>query len=330
MSTLLYINDLHVAYGGGRLPVLHGVNLQLDAGRTLGVVGESGSGKSTLAQAVVQLLPAGAVQPRGQIRFDGQDLLQLREPALRALRGRDIAMILQDPMSSLNPLLDIGTQVAEVGQRHLGLSRRAAWQQAIDLLTAMKITEPAQRLREYPHQLSGGMRQRVAGAIALAARPRLLIADEPTTALDPTVQVQYLHLLASLQRAQGFALLLITHDLGIVAHVCDDVAVMYAGSIVEQGPAREVLTCPRHPYTQALVASLPSLQARAGSLHAIAGQPPRPGQHPGGCAFHPRCRLASARCAEAAPSLTAIPPHGALACWHPAPHASANPLRGTA
>jgi len=315
MSALLDIENLHVAYADGRVPVLQGISLQLQAGRTLGVVGESGSGKSTLAQALVRLLPAGARQTAGRVQFEGRDLGGLNERAMRELRGRAMAMILQDPLSSLNPLLTVGSQIAEVAQRHLGLNRAQAWQHAAELLRAVRLAEPEARLREYPHQLSGGMRQRVAGAIALAGHPQLLIADEPTTALDPTVQVQYLRLLKDLQERHGFALVLITHDLGIVARLCDDVAVMYAGRIVERGPAAVVFGAPAHPYTRALLGSLPSLHARAGALRAIPGQPPQPGRLPGGCSFHPRCALASAQCRTAVPPLASTGV-AATACWH--------------
>ncbi|MHC9084348.1 ABC transporter ATP-binding protein [Luteimonas sp. RIT-PG2_3] len=318
MSALLEIDDLQVAYDHGRAPVLRGVSLQVRAGQTLGIVGESGCGKSTLAHALTRLLPAGARQTGGRIRFDGRDLSALGEREMRDVRGSAMAMILQDPLSSLNPLLKIGTQVAEVAQRHLGMSRRQAWTHAGDLLASVRLAEPQARLHEYPHQLSGGMRQRVAGAIALAGRPRLLIADEPTTALDPTVQVQYLRLLKDLQRTHGFALVLITHDLGIVAQACDDVAVMYAGRIVESGPAMEVFDAPRHPYTHALLGSLPDLHARAGTLPTIAGQPPRPRDVPPGCAFHPRCGRSLPRCGAEVPALRANDASAAhAACWHP-------------
>ncbi|QEI06606.1 ABC transporter ATP-binding protein [Pigmentiphaga aceris] len=304
-APLLSVTDLGVAYDGGRIPVLSGVSFSLAAGRTLGVVGESGCGKSTLAQALVQLLPAGAVRTGGRIDFNGRELTALPETALRDIRGKDIAMILQDPLSSLNPLLRIGTQIAEVSQRHLKLPRRSAWDRARELLASVRLSEPAQRLREYPHQLSGGMRQRVAGAIALAASPKLLIADEPTTALDPTVQVQYLRLLKGLQREHGFSMVFITHDLGVVANICDEVAVMYAGRIVELGTTADIFKTPAHPYTRALLDSLPRIGERAGSLRAISGQPPRPGQVTGGCAFAPRCPHVMPKCREASPTLLA-------------------------
>ena len=317
-ESLLSVRDLGVAYGNGRIPVLSGVSFQLGAGRTLGIVGESGCGKSTLAMALVQLLAGGARLTGGRIDFDGQELTALPEKALRRIRGKDIAMILQDPLSSLNPLLRIGTQVAEVPRRHLGMDGRSAWRRALELLTSVRLAEPEARLKEYPHQLSGGMRQRVAGAIALAAMPKLLIADEPTTALDPTVQIQYLKLLKELQREHGFALILITHDLGIVAHVCDEVAVMYAGRIVEHGPTAEIFSRPAHPYTQALLDSLPRPGARAGDLQVIGGQPPNPGRLPPGCAFNPRCPRSMDKCRVQVPVLAPLPDTESTvqaACW---------------
>ncbi len=314
---LLQVEDLEVSFalGRGRARVLDGVRFTLDAGATLGVVGESGSGKSTLAAALARLPQAGLAITGGRIVFEGQDLLRISEAQMRALRGQRIATILQDPLHSLNPLLRIGTQIAETPMVHERLPRAQAWQRARELLAAVRIANPEARVREYPHQLSGGMRQRVAGAIALACAPRLLIADEPTTALDPTVQVQYLQLLKDLQRTHGFALVLITHDLGIVARVCDRVAVMYAGRIVELGATAQVLRAAAHPYTQALMASLPTAAGVAGSLPAIPGQPPDPALPPGGCAFHPRCAQVMPRCrSERPPDVTVGPAH-LSACW---------------
>ncbi len=318
-TDLLQVSDLVVGYalGGGRgvARVLDGVNFSLAKGDSLGVVGESGSGKSTLAAALTRLPQSGLSILGGSIRFDGRDLLQLDESEMRKLRGERIATILQDPLHSLNPLLTIGLQIAETPMVHEGLPRQAAWQRARDLLAGVRIPNPQARVREYPHQLSGGMRQRVAGAIALSCSPQLLLADEPTTALDPTVQVQYLQLLKDLQREHGFALILITHDLGVVERVCDRVAVMYAGRIVELGATAEVFENPRHPYTQALLASLPSDKGRAGSLPVIAGQPPDPASPPGGCAFHPRCTKVMARCRIERPPQTHPLPGRMNACW---------------
>jgi oligopeptide/dipeptide ABC transporter ATP-binding protein len=234
---------------------------------------------------------------------------------MRHIRGKRIAMILQDPMASLNPLFTIGDQVAEPIRVHEHESRRGAWNKARGLLEAVRIAAPAQRVREYPHQLSGGMRQRIVGAIAISCEPRLLIADEPTTSLDVTIQAQYLALLRDLQRAHGLALIFITHNLGIVAKMCDTVAVMYAGRLVESGSVRQIFNSPAHPYTKALIESIPRLGDSAARLTAIDGQPPDPSALPSGCAFHPRCPQAMERCrAEAPPSVTVAPNQNA-ACW---------------
>lgn len=316
---LLQVSGLIVGYAlngdRGFARVLDGVHFSLAKGDSLGVVGESGSGKSTLAAALTRLPQTGLSILGGAIHFGGQDLLQLSESEMRQLRGKHIATILQDPLHSLNPLLTIGTQIAETPMVHEDLARPAAWQRARELLAGVRIPNPSSRVHEYPHQLSGGMRQRVAGAIALSCSPQLLIADEPTTALDPTVQVQYLQLLKDLQREHGFALILITHDLGVVERVCDRVAVMYAGRIVELGATKAVFEQPRHPYTQALLASLPSDKGRAGTLAVIPGQPPDPASPPGGCAFHPRCAKAMARCRVERPPEIYPLPQRMNACW---------------
>src|SRR2546423_5854149 len=235
------------------------VSFTLRDGETLGIVGESGSGKSTLALSLLRLLPPAARHVAGTVRFEGEDLIAKPEGEMRRIRGKRIAMILQDPMASLNPLFTVGDQVAEPLRVHEGTSRRTAWSRARELLTAVKIPAPEARVREYPHQLSGGMRQRIVGAIAISCEPRLLIADEPTTSLDVTIQAQYLNLLRELQREHGLALIFITHNLGIVARMCDRVAVMYAGRLVEIGPVRNIFNAPLHPYTQAPVESIPRL-----------------------------------------------------------------------
>jgi oligopeptide/dipeptide ABC transporter ATP-binding protein len=298
MSALLEVRDLTIAYPGRAGPVraVRTATFSLARGETLGLVGESGSGKSTLGQALLRLPGTPARIAAGQVRFDGIDLGNLAESALRRLRGKRIAMILQDPLSALNPLFTMGDQIAEAPVAHEGLPRAGALARAADLLRAVRIADPERRLDDYPHQLSGGMRQRAAGAIALSCAPDLIIADEPTTALDPTVQLQYLDMLKTEQAARGFALLLISHDLGVIRRVCDRVAVMYAGRIVESGPTRDVLAAPRHPYTAALAAALPAPGRRAGTLGVIDGNPPDPAALPPGCAFHPRCAHAQARC----------------------------------
>ena len=263
------------------------VSFTLRDGETLGIVGESGSGKSTLALSLLRLLPPAARIVAGAVRFEGEDLLNKPESEMRRIRGKRIAMILQDPMASLNPLFTVGDQVGEPLRVHEGATRRGAWNRARELLGAVRISAPATRVRNYPHELSGGMRQRIVGAIAISCGPRVLIADEPTTSLDVTIQAQYLSLLRELQRAQGLAMIFITHNLGIVARMCDAVAVMYAGRIVEAGPVRRIFGAPQHPYTRALIESIPRLGEANGRLTAIEGQPPDPAALPTGCAFHP-------------------------------------------
>ncbi|MCL4747340.1 MAG: ABC transporter ATP-binding protein [Burkholderiaceae bacterium] len=318
-APLLQVEGLTVAYAGKRgkamVTVLNGVSFSLDSGETLGIVGESGCGKSTLAAALTRLMAPGASILAGSVLFEGSDLVRLPESAMRPIRGKRIATILQDPLHSLNPLLSIGTQIAEAPIAHDGFSRAQAWDRARDLVAAVRIANPEARLREYPHQMSGGMRQRIAGAIALSCAPRLLIADEPTTALDPTVQVQYLQLLKDLQREHGFALILITHDLGVVARVCDRTAVMYAGRLVEQGPTAQTLREPLHPYTRALLGSIPTMSTVAGRLRTIPNQPPDPAKLPSGCAFHPRCSDVFERCRFEMPPLARIGEQRESACW---------------
>ena len=285
------------------------------------MVGESGSGKSVLARSLIGLLPADRARlPGGRILFDGRDLRQLPEAALRQVRGRQIAMIFQDPLTSLNPVLTIGRQIVQVLRQHTDLGRQAAAERAVELLHEVGIPDPRQRAREYAHRLSGGMRQRVVIAIALACKPRLLIADEPTTALDVTVQAQILDLLRRLQDAHAMALLLITHNLGVVAEMCDDVAVMYAGRIVERGPVAAVLGTPRMRYTQALLQSVPRMDLPPHArLPVIDGQPPDLVAPPPGCGFAPRCAHRSNQCSAARPALSAPADGQAWACWHPAP-----------
>jgi oligopeptide/dipeptide ABC transporter ATP-binding protein len=291
------------------------VSFTLRDGETLGIVGESGSGKSTLALSLLRLLPPAARHVAGAIRFEGEDLLTKSAVEMRHIRGKRIAMILQDPMASLNPLFTIGDQVGEPLRVHEGATRRGAWDRARDLLSAVRISAPNTRVRNYPHELSGGMRQRIVGAIAISCGPRLLIADEPTTSLDVTIQAQYLALLRDLQRAQGLALIFITHNLGIVARMCDKVAVMYAGRIIESGPVRTIFGAPAHPYTRALIESIPRLGEANGRLTAIDGQPPDPASLPGGCAFHPRCPQALDKCATEQPRDTAVGADHRTACW---------------
>jgi oligopeptide/dipeptide ABC transporter ATP-binding protein len=316
---LLEVEGLTTHYIGARgarvTRAVRDVSFTLDAGETLGIVGESGSGKTTLALSLLRLLPPGARIVSGVIRFEGENLVEKPAAEMRRLRGKRIAMILQDPMASLNPLFSIGDQVAESLRVHEQARRRQAWDRARGLLQAVRIAAPAQRVREYPHQLSGGMRQRIVGAIAISCGPRLLIADEPTTSLDVTIQAQYLSLLRELQRAHGLAMIFITHNLGIVARMCDAVAVMYAGRIVESGSVRQIFDAPAHPYTRALIESIPRLGEASSRLAAIEGQPPDPAALPPGCAFHPRCPRATDRCRAESPPDFGVAERQWAACW---------------
>ena len=319
---LLEVVDLHTHFvtPRGIARAVDGVSFTLERGRMLGVVGESGSGKSVLSRSIIDILARdGSVRYRGEVIFEGRDLRRLAAREMRDVRGREIAMVFQDPMSSLNPVMKIGPQLTEVLTRKRGCSGRLARQTAIDLLNSVGIADPERQLGRYPMHLSGGMRQRVAIAIALAGEPKLLIADEPTTALDVTIQGQILELLHQLQRRQNMAIILITHDLGIVAGYADEVAVMYAGQIVERCETGELLRRPRMPYTEALMKSVPELSAPPHTrLDTIPGLPPNLLNVPKGCRFHERCKYAREDCRERVPSLTAE--HGSdhhFACWYP-------------
>ncbi len=291
------------------------VSLTLRAGETLGIVGESGSGKTTLALSILRLLPTAARIVGGQVLFQGQDLLPKSDTEMRRIRGKRIAMILQDPMASLNPLFTVGDQVAEPMRVHEHIARGTAWSRAKELLRAVRISAPETRVNEYPHQMSGGMRQRIVGAIAISCEPALLIADEPTTSLDVTIQAQYLQLLRDLQRTHHLALIFITHNLGIVAKMCDRVAVMYAGRLVEAGPVRRIFDAPAHPYTEALLESIPRLADPHQRLTAIEGQPPDLSALPAGCAFAPRCPKVLERCRGEAPPTITIGHEHVARCW---------------
>ena len=302
----------------GNLRAVDRVDLKVAAGQTLGIVGESGCGKTMLSRAILQLLPKKA-RLSGRVMFDGQDLVGLDPERLRKLRGRSLAVVFQDPMTSLNPVLTIGTQLIETLQEHLELDGNAAKRRSVELLAAVGIPAPEQRLMQYPHQLSGGMRQRVAIAIALSCEPKLLIADEPTTALDVTIQAQILDLLAREQRRRHMAMILITHDLGVVAVRTDEVAVMYAGRVVERAPTPALFKKMRMPYTEALLAAIPKIDAAPHTpLPAISGRPPDPTRPIQGCAFSPRCRSAAGQCHREKPSLAAAESlHHQYACFHP-------------
>jgi oligopeptide/dipeptide ABC transporter ATP-binding protein len=315
---LLEVTDLrtsYVALGGQRVVrAVDGASFGIDRGECLGLVGESGSGKTTVCLSVVGLLPRGARVESGSIQFNGQELIGAAPNTINAVRGRRIAMILQDPMASLNPLLTIFDQVAEPAFYHRAQRGSTLKHHVLSLLEAVRIPSPERRMTEFPHQMSGGMRQRVVGAVALSAGPELIIADEPTTNLDVTIQAQYLSLLKDLQRRTGVALLFVTHNLGIVARMCDRVAVMYAGRMVEQAPVRDLFKNPRHPYTQALLNSIPRLGSKE-PLYAIPGQPPDLSEPPTGCAFHPRCPHAWDQCRTAEPPETDAGPRHLARCW---------------
>jgi peptide/nickel transport system ATP-binding protein len=323
---LLEVRDLRVAFGGRRrrapeTVAVDGLSFDVSAGQVVGLVGESGCGKSVTALAVMGLLPRRGVRVSGRALFDGTDLLALSEPAMRDRRGRDIGMVFQDPLSALNPVVPIGVQVTEVLRRHRALSARAARAEAAELLDRVGIPDPSRRLAEYPHQLSGGMRQRALIAIALACRPRLLIADEPTTALDVTIQAQILALLAELVADTGTALIMITHDLGVVAGLCDEVNVLYGGRVVERSGRRELFARPRHPYTNGLLGSIPRIDAaRGGRLDAIKGSVADnlPWEH--ACAFAPRCsRVLETTCRDVTPPVDVGAEDSLLRCHNPVP-----------
>jgi peptide/nickel transport system ATP-binding protein len=300
---LLAVDDLRLAFASGRslLTAVDGVSFSVAAGETLALLGESGCGKSATALGLLRLLPAAGRIVGGQVRFAGRDLLRLPEAEMRGVRGGGMAMIFQEPATSLNPVLTVGHQLSEVLERHLGLAGQAARARALELLMAVGIADPERRLGEYPFQLSGGMKQRVMIAVALAGNPRLLIADEPTTALDVTIQAQILELLRRLQAERAMGMLLITHDLGVVAQMATRVGVMYAGEIVEEAPRAAFFSSPRHPYTQKLFAALPNLAQRRGRLETIPGQVPSLSEMPGGCRFAARCPHAWDRCRQQSP-----------------------------
>ena len=318
MPPLLRVTDLRAHYFGFRgsrvVKAVDGISFSLEAGETIGLVGESGCGKTTTCHAIVRLLSPSARITGGRIELEGEDLLAKSTGEMREIRGRRIATILQDPMASLDPLFSIYDQVAEPAFYHRGLRGGTLRARVSQLLAAVRIPSPERRMREFPHQMSGGMRQRIVGAIAQAGGPQIIIADEPTTNLDVTIQLQYLNLLKDLQRASGVALIFVTHNLGIVAKMCDTVAVMYAGKIVEMQPVRGLFYQPRHPYTRALLDSIPKLGVRE-PLYVIPGQPPDLSRLPAGCSFHPRCARAMERCrAEEPPDLT-LGERVTAKCW---------------
>jgi oligopeptide/dipeptide ABC transporter ATP-binding protein len=313
---LLSVERLSVSIGPAR--PLDDVGFALAQGEILGIVGESGAGKSLTAMAVMGLLPLiGGRIESGAVWFDGVDLVQLPEESYRKLRGRRIALIMQNPMTSLDPITRVGEQIDQVSRFHMGLDRRAARARSIELMGQLKIPEPAAVHDLYPHQLSGGMKQRAVIAMALAADPELIVADEPTTALDVTVQAQIVQLLVELVRDRNLSLMLITHDMGVVAQACDRVAVMYGGCVVERGPVQAIFAQPRHPYTKALIGCIPRAGMAPGALKGIPGTVPSVSRYPSGCRFHPRCPQAQALCRETVPVLDSGPTGDGVACHFP-------------
>ncbi len=319
-DALLTVDDLHVHFwtDRGTINAVNGVSFQIAPGETLGIVGESGCGKSVTSLALLGILPRAGRAVRGSAVFEGRDLLKLKDSELRKIRGKDVAMIFQDPMTSLNPVLTIGRQLREAVEAHLDVDRGEAQRRATELLDRVGIPSAKMRLRDYPHQFSGGMRQRAMIAMALACEPKLLIADEPTTALDVTIQAQILDLLRELVAERSAALILITHDLGVVAGTCERVSVMYAGTIVEEGTAEQLFGHPRHPYTLGLLQSVPRLDAgRRQKLTPIAGAPRNMLSAPSSCPFAPRCRFRREGCDERLPVLESLSTGQRAACFYP-------------
>jgi oligopeptide/dipeptide ABC transporter ATP-binding protein len=318
-DTLLDVRNLKTYFHvlDGTVPAVDGISFSLGRGQTLGIVGESGSGKSVTALTIMRLLDIPPAEiADGEVWFDGQEILSMPIERMRKIRGKDMAMIFQEPLTSLNPVFTVGDQIAEQVQLHMKVSRKAAWDRAIESLTLVGIPSPERRVKQYPHEMSGGMRQRVMIAMALSCEPKLLIADEPSTALDVTIQAQILELLKTIQERTGSALMLITHDLGVVAEMVDNVIVMYAGQIVEQGSVEEVLVEPRAPYAMGLIESIPSVEKRGGRLQVIRGVVPSPFNLPPACRFEPRCPYAWDRCRTVAPELYEAGASGRLARCH--------------
>lgn len=316
--TLLSIRDMHTHFrtDDGVVKAVDGVSFDLAQGETLGIVGESGSGKSVTCLSILGLIPSPpAFFPKGEVLFEDRDLLKLNDSEMRQIRGNNIAMIFQDPMTSLNPYLTVERQMTEVLELHRQMSRAEARIHCIEMLKKVGIPSSAKRIDQYPHQYSGGMRQRVMIAMALLCEPKLLIADEPTTALDVTIQAQIMELIEELKQELNMSVILITHDLGVVAGTTDRLAVMYAGRIIEQGTTDEVFADPKHPYTQGLLRSVPRLDLKQETLTAIPGLPPDLSALPGGCPFHPRCELASDRCKSDYPDVVKFASGHWAACW---------------
>lgn len=317
MNSLLEVKDLQVSFYtyAGEVQAVRDVSFSLGKGETLAIVGESGSGKSVTSKSIMRLLAKSAKIKNGSIRFEGKELASLPEKQMQGIRGKEISMIFQDPMTSLNPTMTIGRQITEVLRKHRNMGRGEAAKRAVELLNQVGIPNPEKRLKQYPHQLSGGMRQRVVIAIALACNPKVIIADEPTTALDVTIQAQILELMNRLQQQMETSIILITHDLGVVAHMASRVAVMYAGKIVETGTVDEIFYEPKHPYTWGLLASMPKLHEKSEELLAIPGTPPDLSDPPKGCPFAARCPYTMEICYEQMPSYTEHSGTHQAACW---------------
>jgi oligopeptide/dipeptide ABC transporter ATP-binding protein len=319
-SPLLEISNLPIRFHtlDGVVEAVGGIDLKVYPGETLGLVGESGCGKSVTALSVLQLLRCPPAEIEGQIFFEGQNLLDLDREGIRKIRGNEISMIFQEPMTSLNPVLKIGEQIAEAGRLHKNLNRQQAWRWAVEMLRMVQIPGPGSRSRQYPHKFSGGMRQRAMIAMALSCKPRLILADEPTTALDVTIQAQIMTLMQRLKEEFKTAIVLITHDLGVIAEMASRVIVMYAGKVVEEAPVRALFKDPRHPYTRGLLGSIPVIGRKAQTgrqLQEISGMVPRPADMPLGCRFHPRCSHAMDRCREQEPPITRLGDHRRVSCW---------------
>jgi len=311
---VLSVQDLNMGFKTdyGYLPIIHDINFDIYAGETLGVVGESGSGKSVTSLCIMRLTDGGII--KGKVMVEGKNLLELSEKEMQAVRGNQIAMIFQEPMTSLNPVFTIGFQLTEALRRHQGMSKKDAWARAVEMLDLVRIAEPEQRMKEYPYQLSGGMRQRVMIAMMLACRPRLLIADEPTTALDVTIQAQVLDLMRQLQKEMGTSIMFITHDLGVIREMADRVIVLYCGEIMEEATVQDLFKDPKHPYTAGLMSTLPKY-GQPGELPVIEGMVPPAGEFPVGCVFSTRCPYADERCRNCKPKLAKVEEGRRVRCF---------------
>ena len=315
--TLIKVDNLHVHFPveEGTVKAVKGISFEINSGETLAIVGESGCGKSTTAHALMQLLSSPGVIADGSMLFNKTDLAKQSDKYMQTIRGKDIAMIFQEPMTSLNPVIKVGEQIAETVRVHTGASKKEAWNKAVEMMDHVGIATPERRAEQYPHQMSGGMRQRAMIAMALACEPKLLIADEPTTALDVTIQAQILRLMRKLQKEFNTAILFITHDLGVVAEMADRVAVMYLGTLVEEAAVEQIFYRPQHPYTQGLLRSVPDVSKKAKRLNQITGTVPTLSNMPKGCPFHPRCEKATAKCQKQVPKLRDIAGHK-VACFY--------------